>query len=163
MTISPIESSLYKPGGPNDHARIPEWMVDYARERAQQDLHSLVLEEFRRSGITQATLAERLGHERADLVCRFLRSPSNCTVGRGAEMLFGISGKLIGYSGFDPRQEAAIASTNAFPKTDMIVVATPSPGAPVAAHGYVPTYTSANDYSGVYVGLRGGGVCQTLG
>src|SRR5438105_2653319 len=92
MTISPVTSFLSKPLGKDDARRIPEWMIDYVRERSQQDIHSLILREFRRAGITQATLAARLGHETADRVCRHLRSPANWTIGTIAELLFAISG-----------------------------------------------------------------------
>lgn len=121
MTTSPITSLLSKPRGKDDAARIPEWMLDYVRERGKQDIHSLILGEFRRAGITQTTLAARLGHKMADRVCRYLRSPANWTIETVAELLFAICGKLIGFRAIDPLREHVLATTTNAQPTVIIV------------------------------------------
>ena len=116
MTTSPITSLLSKPRDKDDTTRIPEWMLDYVRERSKQDIHSLILAEFRRAEITQVTLAARLGHKMADRVCRYLRSPANWTVETIAELLFAICGKMIGFRAIDPmRDRISETTTNTQP------------------------------------------------
>ena len=86
-------TSLREPEG---SARVPEATLAYFRARNQHRLYSLVIGEFKRSGITQADLARRLG-KGADIVCRWLRSPRNWTADTCSDLLFAISGAEPAY------------------------------------------------------------------
>lgn len=103
MTTSPIASRLSKPQGSD---RIPGWMLRYARAHLEQAVHSLVLGEFRRSGITQKELAARLGHKRSDQVCRYLSNPGNWKLDTVADLLFATTGTLSVHFAVEPTREA---------------------------------------------------------
>lgn len=115
MTTSHVRSLLSEVGRrkSGDDAPIPEWMLEYARQLGQQEMHSLVLSEYRKSGITQATLAKRLGKDRADVICRNLKSPANWRSDTFVELLFAISGKLPHYAAVKPTQAAKVIFSDA--------------------------------------------------
>jgi transcriptional regulator with XRE-family HTH domain len=54
-------------------------------------MYDLVIKEFRKSGLTQADLARRLGLG-TDRVCRLLGGPGNWTLDTASDLLFAISG-----------------------------------------------------------------------
>jgi hypothetical protein len=56
-------------------------------------LYDLVIREFKRSGITQSTLAHRWG-KAPEVVSRFLARPANWEVNTWTEALFAISGAI---------------------------------------------------------------------
>jgi hypothetical protein len=87
-------SSLSEPSGAD---RIPEGTLGYFRARNRHRVYSLVLREFKRSGISQADLARRLG-KGTDVVCRWLGSPGNWTLDTLSDLLFAMSGAEAGYS-----------------------------------------------------------------
>jgi hypothetical protein len=60
-------------------------------------VHELVLEEFQRSGVSQADLARRLG-KKPEVVCRWLGAPGNWTLDTISDLLFAISGAEAGYT-----------------------------------------------------------------
>jgi hypothetical protein len=95
---------------PEGSERIPEATLAYFRMRNQHRLYSLVIGEFKRSGITQADLARRLG-KGADIVCRWLRSPGNWTADTASDLLFASSGAEPRYSVGYPLTAAAGMST----------------------------------------------------
>jgi hypothetical protein len=49
------------------------------------------MDEFERSGISQAELARRLG-KTPDIICRWLAQPTNWTIDTVSDLLFAISG-----------------------------------------------------------------------
>jgi hypothetical protein len=76
---------------PKKGERIPEGTLGYFRSRNKHRIYSLVVSEFKASGITQIELARRLG-KGTDLICRLLRSPGNWTLDTLSDLLFAISG-----------------------------------------------------------------------
>lgn len=123
MTISHVSSHLYKPAGADDDAKIPEWMLEYARQRSQQEMHSLALSEFRKSGISQATLKRRLG-KRADVISRNMKAPGNWTASTFAELIFAISGKIPQYAAVYAEDADNAQASSGF---KLVVTARPMP------------------------------------
>jgi hypothetical protein len=101
---SHLASSLSKPVG---DAAIDQDDLDYMRERFQGQVHSMVLEAFIESGISQLTLAKRLGHKRADRVCKLLKEPGNWTLNTVIEFVYAASGKEPRYRLANPNEERA--------------------------------------------------------
>jgi hypothetical protein len=93
MTTSQI-SSLSEPVGTN---KVPRGTLAYFRARLKHRVYSLVLKEFKKSGLTQADLARRLGKEPAQ-VCRMLSGPGNLTLDSVSDLLFSTSGAELGLS-----------------------------------------------------------------
>lgn len=60
------------------------------RARAKRHAYNLVMREFKKSGITKAELARRLG-KGADRVSRMLGGPGNWTINTVSDLLFAIS------------------------------------------------------------------------
>ena len=54
-------------------------------------MYDVVIKEFKRSGLSQADLARRLGLG-TDRVCRLLGGPGNWTLDTSSDLLFAISG-----------------------------------------------------------------------
>jgi hypothetical protein len=88
VTTSQPTLSLSKPEGDE---RIPVGTLGYFEARNRNRLYEVVLNEFLRSGISQATLARRLG-KNPDVVCRWLGAPGNWTLDTVTDLLFAISG-----------------------------------------------------------------------
>jgi hypothetical protein len=88
VTTSPTNFSLSKPAG---RTPIDIGTLSYFRQRNKGRVYDLVIEEFERSGITQADLAVRLG-KGADQISRWLGSPGNWTLDTESDLLFAISG-----------------------------------------------------------------------
>jgi hypothetical protein len=86
MITSPT-TTLSEPVGAEP---IPLGTLAYFRSRYRHRLHSLVLREFRKSGLTQADLARRLG-KRTDVVCRLLAAPGNWQLDTVSDLLFALS------------------------------------------------------------------------
>lgn len=84
-------SSLSKPSA---RTKIPSSQIAYIQTRAKLDLFNLVHSELRKSGVTQADLAARLG-KGADRVCKILGAPGNWTIDTVSELLFAISGATL--------------------------------------------------------------------
>lgn len=87
MTTLPT-TSLSKPTGDD---RIPKGTLGYFRERNRHRLYSLIIKEFKNSGLTQAELARRLGKS-PEIVCRLLGTPGNIQADTLSDLLFAISG-----------------------------------------------------------------------
>lgn len=81
-------TSLREPSGTS---RVPESTLAYFRTRNKHRMYSLVIGEFKRSGISQADLARRLG-KGTDIVCRWLSSPGNWTLDTLSDLLFAATG-----------------------------------------------------------------------
>lgn len=92
MNISPT-SMLSEPRGADS---IPIATVGYMRARNQHRLYSLVIDEFKRSRLSQADLARRLG-KKPDIVCRWLAGPGNWQLDTVSDLLFAISGAEVAY------------------------------------------------------------------
>jgi hypothetical protein len=61
------------------------------RERNRGHAYNLVLEEFERSGISRAVLADRLG-KAPEIITRWLGTPGNWTLDTLSDLLYAISG-----------------------------------------------------------------------
>ena len=92
MTTSQT-TSLCEPRGTD---RVPVGTLGYFRARNRHRIYSLVLDEFQRSGLSQADLARRLG-KKPELVCRLLASPANWRLDTTSDYLFAISGAEAAY------------------------------------------------------------------
>jgi hypothetical protein len=106
MRISPT-TNLSEPAGAE---RVSEGTLAYFRARNRRRLYQLVVDEFERSGLSQADLARRLG-KGTDLVCRWLGSPGNWTADTVSDLLFATSSAEPTYSLRYP-----LASSAATPK-----------------------------------------------
>lgn len=84
----PIETA--KSWGPPE---IHAWAFDYMAQRAKWHAFDLVMDEYKRSGISEAELERRLSvrHGKA-WVSQALSSPTSWTIETLAELLFAISG-----------------------------------------------------------------------
>ena len=71
--------------------RVAQTALAYMRARAKRRAYDLVIKEFKRSGITKAELARRLG-KGAPEISRMLGGPANWTIQTVADLLFAISG-----------------------------------------------------------------------
>lgn len=101
MTYSQI-TTLCNPAG---HGKVPNSTLSYFRSRNRHRLYSLIIKEFKRSGLSQADLARRLG-KGPDIVCRWLASPSNWRLDTVSDLLFAISGAEADYSIRFPLEQA---------------------------------------------------------
>ena len=91
---------------PTGSQKVPVSTLSYFRSRNRHRLYSLVIDNFRRSDLTQADLARRLG-KGPDVVCRWLASPSNWRLDTVSDLLFAISGAEADYSIRFPLEQAA--------------------------------------------------------
>jgi transcriptional regulator with XRE-family HTH domain len=76
---------------------IPVPTLAYFRARQRRKLHSIVLAEFKKSGITQADLCRRLRKEPAQ-ISRILGSPGNWRLDTVSDLLFAISAAELNLS-----------------------------------------------------------------
>jgi hypothetical protein len=81
-------SSLSKPTGCE---KVPLGTLAYFRARAKRRAYDLVIKEFKKSGLSQADLARRLG-KGTDRICKLLGGPGNWTLDTVSDLLFAISG-----------------------------------------------------------------------
>jgi hypothetical protein len=82
---------------PTEGEKVPKTTFAYLRTRNKRRLYSLVIKEFKKSGITQAELARRLGRN-PDVVCRWLAAPRNWELDTVSDILFAISGAEVVYN-----------------------------------------------------------------
>jgi len=93
---------------PTGDEPISKGVLSYMSARYQTNVHSLVLEEFERSGMTSAQVARRLRMDPGQLA-RLLGNPSNMTLDTLSGLLFAIAGKepdtnALKYGEMDARQ-----------------------------------------------------------
>ena len=91
--MSHRHSTLSKPTGSEP---IPQAAFTYFRVRNKQRLYELVLDEFMKSGLSQAELARRL-KKAPEIVCRLLGAPGNWRLDTASDLLFAISGAEVSY------------------------------------------------------------------
>jgi hypothetical protein len=90
MTISPFVA-LFKPTG---SAKLSRGTLGYVCARARQRAYDLLVSEFRKSGLSQADLASRLG-KAPELICRWLNRPSNLELDTLSATVFAINGGVL--------------------------------------------------------------------
>jgi hypothetical protein len=81
---------------PIDSEPIPPGTLQYMRTRNRMRIFNLVHKELKRSGITRAQLAKRMGRG-LDRISHLLGAPGNWTLDTASDLLFAISGAEIGY------------------------------------------------------------------
>lgn len=81
-------TTLSEPSGDN---RVPVETYAYFRARAKRFAYELAIKEFKKSNITKATLARRLG-KGADRVSKMLAGPGNWTIDTLVDLLFAATG-----------------------------------------------------------------------
>lgn len=101
MTTSLASSILAEPKG--DDA-ISHKSLAYASEAARTQLYDLVLRVCDEAGVTNATLAKRLGKDPAQ-ISRLLGASGNWTIDTAAQLLFGANGSLLEASCFLPLKQ----------------------------------------------------------
>lgn len=93
MSLSPINPFLTEL---HEKTTIPEDKFAYLEQRVLNNFYAYVLTKFldekKRSNLTKAQLAERIGREPAQ-VNRWLASPNNWTIATLTRLLLGISGE----------------------------------------------------------------------
>lgn len=90
---------------PHAEDRIPVRTLGYITEAARDDLYDLVVRKFMESGISQSTLAKRLGKSPAQ-ISRTLGASGNWTIDTCAELLFAIDGSTLKFAHYRPLYEA---------------------------------------------------------
>jgi hypothetical protein len=88
MNTSQPTSSLSEPSG--DEA-VPAGTLAYFQARHRGRVYDTVIDEFLRSGISQATLARRMG-KKPEQINRLLGAPGNWTLDTVSDLMFAISG-----------------------------------------------------------------------
>lgn len=76
--------------------KISVGTLGYIRARHRQRAYDLVIKEFKKSGITQADLARRLGKS-PEVISRLLARPTNWEADTFSDLLFAISGAIASY------------------------------------------------------------------
>ena len=102
MTSSRSTSTLAEPVG--DETINPSTLA-YFSARNRRKIYSAVIKEFKKSKLTQAQLARRMG-QRTDVICRWLSGPGNYTLDTVSNLLFGISGGELTYTVSHPLAES---------------------------------------------------------
>lgn len=86
---------------PTNDERVSLKALGYVSEATRDAMYDLVVRKFMESGISQVTLAKRLGKNPAQ-VCRTLGASGNWTIDTVAELLFAIDGSLLKISSHQP-------------------------------------------------------------
>ena len=107
MTTSAATFEFVHPSGED---RVDPSTYAYFRTRNRFHLYNLLLSEFEKSQISQATLARRLG-KGADQVNRVLGSPGNLTLDTISDYLYAISGSEPTYGVAYPLEKSTINDT----------------------------------------------------
>src|SRR4051794_28168545 len=93
MTTSAGASYLSRPNG---NTAIDRSTLAYFQSRNRSRIYDAVVQEFLKSGISQATLARRM-RRRPESVNRLLGAPGNWTLDTVSDLLFAISGAEPAY------------------------------------------------------------------
>jgi hypothetical protein len=96
MSTSPVTTTLQVNGD-----RIASAEFSYFAARNRRKIYSVIIKEFKKSKLSQAQLARRMG-QRTDTVCRWLSGPGNYTLDSVSSLLLGISGGELSYSVVHP-------------------------------------------------------------
>lgn len=82
---------------PEGAVQIPLGTLGYFRGRNRWRIYGLVLNEFKKSDLSQAELARRMG-KRPEVISRLLGAPGNWGLDTVSDILFAISGAEPSYS-----------------------------------------------------------------
>jgi hypothetical protein len=86
---------------PTGSTKISIGTLGYINARNRQRAYDLVIKEFKKSDLTQADLARRLGKAQ-EVISRLLSRPQNWELDTFSELLFGISGAVAAYTATYP-------------------------------------------------------------
>ena len=125
------------PSKPTGNDPIPRRSLGFARALSKHALFTFLRTEFKKSGLSQKDLADRLGGKDAATISRILATPSNLETDTAADFLFAISGGVLKYDVTYPfeeqKQEISIApeatSTTPSGESDVKTADTASPTA----------------------------------
>ncbi len=151
MSISQT-TMLSKPDGAN---AIPHWTLAYLRTRNKRRAYDLVIREFKKSEISQAELARRLG-KGTDRVCKVLAGPGNWTLDTLSDFLFAIAGAVPKFDLDFPLEKPARNSRGAIDaRSDALSIAVSKVGsvnsvATLNALGTPPKSNSASQPRGQF-------------
>jgi hypothetical protein len=95
---------------PSKADKIPLGTMGYVRARNRHRAYDLIIREFKKSRLSQADLAKRIGRG-ADVVCRLLSRPGNWELDTFSDLLFGTCGSLANFSSSRPMYHAITTST----------------------------------------------------
>lgn len=98
MILSRATSRFVRPTGEEPVAIDT---LGYFRRRNKLRMYDVVMREFKKSGISKATLARRL-RKAPEVVNRLLSGPGNWTLDTVSDLMFAISGAEITYSAGAP-------------------------------------------------------------
>jgi hypothetical protein len=93
MTTSPTTTGLSKP---TTDEKISAGTFAYINARNRQRAYDIVIKEFKESGITQATLASRMG-KTPDIISRLFSRPQNWESDTFSSLIFAIRGGILKY------------------------------------------------------------------
>jgi transcriptional regulator with XRE-family HTH domain len=116
MSTSHTTTGPSEPIGAN---KISRGTLAYICARHRQRQYDLVIREFKKSGLTQKQLADRLGST-PDVISRLFARPSNWEADTFARLMFAISGAVPSYGvtyPFRPRAAVSPAATESAGKT----------------------------------------------
>lgn len=108
MSTSPT-THLSEPVGAD---KISQGTLGYICMRNRQRQYDLVIREFKKSGISQKELADRLGST-PDVISRLLARPGNWESDTFAKLMFGISGAVPAYQATYPLRAKATPNFSA--------------------------------------------------
>lgn len=91
MSTSLKRRSLSKP---RNGERIALYDLAFVRSRNRNKVHSLLLEEFDKSGLSKAEVAKMLG-KRPEQITRWLSGPGNLTLDTISDLIFAIRGRFF--------------------------------------------------------------------
>jgi len=90
-------------------------MKSYINTHNRFSVYNLLVREFKKSGLTQAQLAKRLGKP-PETICRILMRPRNIELDTVSEMLFAMPGAALELGLLYPREDDADAADDAAAK-----------------------------------------------
>ena len=131
---------IFSPSKPTGDERIPLETVAYFRARNRNNAYHAVILEYQNSGVSQATVARRLG-KRPEIISRLLGAPGNWTLDTTSDLLLAISGSEETHETLSPF-EAPQRNFNAPEWVDLIL----HPPASQSAVNLSKTTTSSGDF-----------------
>lgn len=102
MPTSQTDTRLSEPVG---NGPINRFDLHYMGANSRHLAHELVLAAFKKSGLSKADLARRLGWRDRSRVTKLLNTPANVTVETLGDLLFAIDGSAPAYSQAWPCRE----------------------------------------------------------
>lgn len=125
-------AGLSEPVG-ND--KISLGTLGYVRARVRQRAFELIMREFRKSGLSQADFARRLG-KAPEVVSRLLSRPRNLEMDTFSDMLFAATGSIAAFEATRLGRIPVLKEKAQVSSNSSISVATLTPQYPVTNHQF---------------------------